>query len=81
MVAKRISRLIWIWMSILLVVVCADQGREIEGQGPVEKFRKQKEWLYVYAKANAINQDLYYQSKLSMYVAGHTLFDAVLLLW
>jgi hypothetical protein len=74
---KSLLKAMWFTAMIILIAGCANEGKEIAGQGPVEYFKKYKHWLYVYAKSNSYNIDLYNESKFGLFRPGHTIPEAL----
>lgn len=63
-------------LGMLLAVMlagCAEKSLEIPGKGPVDRFKKQAHWIYVYSKRGVEDNVLYTADRLSSFVPGLSL--------
>jgi hypothetical protein len=76
-IARRTKALVSLSVACLLAAGCADRVEEIAGRGPVKRFERRQHWIYVYARADADNSDLYAADYLGGFAPGYSISDAL----
>lgn len=64
-------------LNLFLGTGCSEKAHEIPGSGPVERFKKQAHWIYVYAKPGVTQSALFATKLLSPFAPGHRLPEAI----